>query len=287
MNRPVAAAGNAAPDQPSAPDDLAAVADQAASAGVRVEWAGPGGEPVVTITLDRPDVRNAQTPSMWRALAAVGRVLPAGSRIVVLRAAGPAFSAGLDLRMFGEGVPGEGSLAEVGRLDHAAADFLIEQFQEAFTWWADADVVTIAVVQGAAVGAGFQLALACDLLVCTEQARFAMREPTLGLVPDLGGTYPLVRDVGYRRALELCLTGRWVDAREAQSLGLALQVVPPGEEQAALDRLVGALLAAPDASVRATRRLLRDAGERTVAAQRAAERHEQYELLRGLVAGAG
>ena len=82
-------------------------------------------------------------------------------------------------------------------------------------------------MQGAAVGAGFQLALACDLRVCSTDARFSMRETSLGLVPDLTGTHPLVRAVGYARALEICVTGRWVDAAEALSLGLATSVTEP------------------------------------------------------------
>lgn len=255
--------------------------------GLRVDWAGPAGEPVTTITLSRPDVRNAQTPSTWDALRAVGAHLPAMTRLVVLRAEGPSFSAGLDLRMFGEGIPGETSLADVARLDAVGADAAIEGYQRAFAWWREADVLSVAAVQGAAVGAGFQLALACDLVVCAPDARFAMREPTLGLVPDLGGTWPLARAVGYSRALEICATGRWIDAAEAYALGLAVAVSDEAGLDAAIDELVGSLLAAPAASVLATRRLLRDASTRTPAEQRAAERAEQVALLRARVSAAG
>ncbi len=251
--------------------------------GLRVDWAGPAGEPVTTVTLTRPEVRNAQTPSTWHALSAVGENLPAATRVVVLRAEGPSFSAGLDLRMFGEGVPGEAGLAAVADLDDAAADAEIAAFQRAFTWWREADVVSVAAVQGAAVGAGFQLALACDLVLCAPDARFSMREPTLGLVPDLGGTWPLVHAVGYPRALEICATGRWVDATEAYALGLAVAVTEPDGLDAAVDRLVTTLLAAPAASVLATRRLLLGAGVRAPEEQRAAERAAQLPLLRALV----
>lgn len=259
--------------------------DLLARGGLRVDWTGPEGEPVTTITLARPEVRNAQTPSTWHALSAVGEHLPAATRVVVLRAEGPGFSSGLDLRMFGAGVPGEAGLAEVAAMDPASADAAIEQFQRAFSWWREADVVSVAAVQGAAVGAGFQLALACDLVVCAPDARFAMREPTLGLVPDLGGTWPLVRAVGYVRALEICATGRWVAAAEAYALGLAVAVAEPDGLDAAVDRLVASLLAAPAASVLATRRLLRDAATRTPAQQRAAERAAQIPLLRALTRG--
>ena len=90
-------------------------------------------------------------------------------------------------------------------------------------------IIIVAAVRGAAVGAGFQLALACDLRVLADDARFSMREPLLGLVPDLTGTKPLVDLVGYSRALEICATTRWVTADEARDIGLATAVVPSDE----------------------------------------------------------
>lgn len=216
----------------------------------------------------------------------MGDALPQSTRAVVLRSTGPTFSAGIDLRMFtADGVPGETSLAAVAGLPATEAEAVIAGYQQGFSWLSDLDVVSIAVVQGAAVGAGFQLALACDLRVCADDARFCMRETTLGLVPDLTGTHPLVREVGYARALEICLTGRWVDAAEARSLGLATTVVAAGEQDRATDELVASILAAPEAAVRATRRLLRAAYARPVADQRYAERVAQLDLLRALSGG--
>jgi enoyl-CoA hydratase/carnithine racemase len=140
----------------------------------------------------------------------------------------------------------------------------------------------VAAVAGHAVGAGFQLALACDLVVCAEDARFAMRETSLGLVPDLGGTARLVEAVGYPRALEICATGRWVGAREAADLGLAIAVVPAPELTAAVDDLVSALLAAPAGALRETKALLRDAWRHSDEAQLAAERAAQARRLADL-----
>jgi enoyl-CoA hydratase/carnithine racemase len=135
------------------------------------------------------------------------------------------------------------------------------------------------------VGAGFQLALACDLRVCADAARFSMRETSLGLVPDLTGTYPLVSAVGYSRALELCATGRWVGAEEALALGIATTVAPLDGLADAAAELVGALLAAPEASLRATKALLRSAqSAQSPDAQRRAEREAQVPLLRRLAA---
>lgn len=254
--------------------------------GVRVAWTGPSGEPVVTVTLDRPDTRNAQLPATWLALAAVGAHLPEGTRVVVLRSEGPVFSSGIDLRTFTpDGVEGESLLARFHDLDDAGAADVIVDFQDGFSWLHDLDVVTVAAVQGAAVGAGFQLALACDLRVCAQQARFSMRETTLGLVPDLTGTYPLVRTVGYSRAVELCATGRWVDADEALRLGLATAVVPAEELEAATAALVASLLAAPEAALRATKAVLRAAvGAPDAPTQRRTEREAQVPLLRRLAA---
>ena len=160
--------------------------------------------PIARVTLARPQARNAQTPATWRALTAVGAAL--GPDVVVLDE-GPSFSAGLDRRMLdGTGVE-EASLADLAALDAPALDRTLAGFQAAFTWWRRSSAVTVAAVAGHAVGAGFQLALACDLIVCAEDAQFAMREVSLGLVPDLGGTGRLVAAVGSARALEICGTG--------------------------------------------------------------------------------
>jgi enoyl-CoA hydratase/carnithine racemase len=249
-------------------------------AGVVLQTAGA----VATVTLARPEQRNAQTPSTWRALSAIGaRVLADDAvRVVVLRGEGMSFSAGLDRVMFGAGVDGEPGLAQLAALPDAALDETIEMFQQAFAWWRDERVVSIASVQGHAIGAGFQLALACDLRVMADDVQLAMREPSLGLVPDLGGTQPLVEAVGYARALEICATGRWVGAEEAAATGLATVVVPREDLDAATADLVAALLAAPAGAVRATKALLRDAGARSYDDQRAAERAAQALRLRDL-----
>jgi enoyl-CoA hydratase/carnithine racemase len=260
-----------------------------ARGGVRVDWTGSADEPVVTVTLDRPETRNAQTPDTWRALAAVGEELPEGTRAVVLRGQGPVFSSGIDLRAFtAEGLDGDSLLRTFLSPDDDAALDLIAGFQRGFTWWHDRDdVVTIAVVQGAAVGAGFQLALACDLRVCGPEARFAMRETSLGLVPDLAGTHPLVRTVGYAHALEICLSGRWVGADEAQRLGLATVVAATDELDSTAARLAAAVTSAGPAAAAATKGLMRSALALDVDAQRRAERVAQLPLLRDLARGAG
>ncbi|MGW2559608.1 enoyl-CoA hydratase/isomerase family protein [Streptomyces sp. NPDC001514] len=238
---------------------------------------------VATVTLTNPDKRNAQSPALWRALTEAGRSLPGNVRVVVLRGEGKSFSAGLDRQAFTpEGFDGEPSFLDLARGSDEELDAVIAEYQEAFTWWRRNDIVSIVAVQGHAIGAGFQLALACDLRIAAQDVQFAMRETGLGLVPDLTGTHPLVSLVGYARALEICATGRFVQADEAERIGLANLVVPAAELDASVRDLAAALLAAPRDAVIETKALLRGAQERTYEEQRTAERAAQARRLRDL-----
>jgi len=233
---------------------------------------------VATVTLHRPERRNAMTPSMWRGLATIGDSLPPQVRAVVLRGDGPSFSAGIDLRLFSaDGVPGEGPLADP--LSPGFGGWL-EGLQAGFLWLHRPDIISVAAVRGHALGAGFQLALACDLRVLADDALLCMKEPALGLVPDLAGTKPLVDIVGLPRALELCLTTRMVGAAEARELRLAEMVVPGADLDTTVAGLVAALLAPDPATVRAVKKLLAGAPGRTLEEQAAAERTAQAALQR-------
>jgi enoyl-CoA hydratase/carnithine racemase len=224
--------------------------------------------------LTRPEKRNAQDPALWAELAEHGRTLPGSVRVVIVRGEGASFSAGLDRSQFT-------LLSDLGRADDAESQIL--GFQQAFTWLSRPDVVSIAAVQGHAIGAGFQLALACDLRVVAEGTLFAMAETSLGIVPDLTGTHPLVAAVGLPRALEWCLTGRRVDAWEAHRAGLVNLVVPADElDQAAVD-LASAVLVSPRDAVIETKALLQGAGSRSAPEQWKAEREAQVRRLRDLV----
>lgn len=242
---------------------------------------------IATVTLTNPAKRNAQSPALWRSLTEAGRLLPGSVRVVVLRGEGKSFSAGLDRQMLTpQGIEGEPSFIDLARGDDAELDATIAVYQEAFTWWRRSDIVSIAAVQGHAIGAGFQLALACDLRVVADDVQFAMRETSLGLVPDLTGTHPLVSLVGYARALEICATGRFVTAEESVNTGLANLAVPAADLDATVQDLAAALLAAPRDAVIETKALLRGAQDRTYEEQRAAERAAQARRLRDL-AGMG
>ncbi|MFF8774607.1 enoyl-CoA hydratase/isomerase family protein [Kitasatospora sp. NPDC015120] len=251
--------------------------------GVRLEIDGE----LAVVTLCQPKRRNAQSPALWRALAAIGRELPGTVRVVLLRAEGISFSAGLDRAMFTpEGIPGEPGFLQLAASGDQELDGTIAGYQEAFTWWRRPDLVTVAAVQGHAVGAGFQLALGCDLRVVAEDVQFSMKETSLGLVPDLAGTKPLTELVGYARALEICATGRWIGAAEATAIGLANLAVPAAELDAAARDLAAALLAAPRNAVIETKALLQGAAGRSYDEQRSAERAAQARRLRDL-AGLG
>ena len=244
--------------------------------GVRLECAGP----VATVTLCRPDVLNAQTPAMWTALSHFSRDLPGDVRVVIVRAEGRAFSAGLDLSL----VSGDGtnSFTEMARLIPEESADRIHAFQMGFTWLRRPDIVSIAAVQGHAIGAGFQLALACDLRVLADDAQLSMAEVTLGLVPDLGGTKRLVELVGYARALEICVTARRVGAAEAERAGIANLVVPRADLDGAARDLAAAVLAAPRDAVVEVKALLAAAADRTYAEQDLAEREAQVRRIRDL-----
>jgi enoyl-CoA hydratase/carnithine racemase len=249
-------------------------------AGVRLDRDGE----VATVTLCRPDVLNAQTPATWGALAEIGRSLPGDVRVVVVRGEGRAFSAGLDKAVFsGASLDGEPSFMEMAKMPEADCDAVIARYQSGFTWLRRPDIISVAAVQGHAIGAGFQLALACDLRILADDAKLCMAETSLGLVPDLTGTKPLVDLVGPARALEICVTGRRVGAAEAERLGLANLVVPAAELDGAVTDITAALLAAPRQAVIETKALLAGATGRDHAEQQAAERAAQGRRLRDLV----
>jgi enoyl-CoA hydratase/carnithine racemase len=239
---------------------------------------------VATITLDKPERRNSQTPRMWHTLAEIGQSLSDEVRVVVVKGAGESFSAGIDTRLLtGEGVDGEDSVADLMKASDETILETIDGYQRGFTWLADPRIVSVAAVHGYAIGAGFQLALACDLRVVADDAQFCMKEPSLGLVPDLAGTKPLVDLVGPSRALEICATARFVEADEALDLGIATVVVPRGELDATTSDLVEAIIASNTGAVRETKALVQQAGERDLEAQRLAERQAQVRRFRDLV----
>ncbi len=164
------------------------------------------------------NAKNAMTPELGDALrAAVARLRADPEvRAVVLTGAGGVFSAGGDLRM-------------LERLRAATRDesraFMLE-FYAKYLSILDLEVPVVAAVEGAAIGAGLCVALACDLCIVDEDAKLALNFASLGLHPGMGATYLVSRRVGAQRAAELLFSGRRFDGREATSMGMALRAVP-------------------------------------------------------------
>jgi len=199
-----------------------------------------------TVSLTRPDVRNAQTPEMWNQLADIGRSMPDDVRFVVLRGEGDDFSSGLDRNALA------GPMIEQLRDDPQP---FISAAQAGFAVWNNIPQIVIAQIQGNAIGAGFQLALASDVIVAAPNSRFAMRETSLGLVPDLGGTGALVDALGYRRTFTLCATGDFLSVDEAHRWGVVHQIAD--DVSAAVATLVEQLRGVDAGALRDLKALLR------------------------------
>ncbi len=204
---------------------------------------GRGG--VAVVTLDAPQKMNALTPGMRRSLLRLRDDLGRddGVRVVVVTGAGRGFCSGADLSASRER-PGR-----YERLQLLGPDFGSEVF---FTL----DKPVIAAVNGPAVGAGFSLALSCDIRLASEAARFGAVFVLRALTPDCGITYWLPRMVGMSRAMELMLTGRIIDAAEALRLGLVSRVLPPDELMPAALELAERIAAQPPVSVELSKRMV-------------------------------
>ena len=208
--------------------------------------------PIGRLRLNRPGKLNAQTPQMWAELRELGRALgnERDLRCLVVTGEGRAFSSGIDLAEI-TGQDGLGAAAQVK--PGAGADRLvamIRQGQEAFSWLVDAPFASIAALRGYALGAGLQLALACDLRVAARTTQLGALEFRYGLLPDLGGTAWLPRLVGPARAKELVFTAARIDAEEALRIGLVNRVVQDAELEAAVGALAETIAAQPPLALR-------------------------------------
>lgn len=192
------------------------------------------------VTLNRPDVMNAlhsdahhELERVWDEFAArddlwVGIVTGAGER---------AFSAGNDLKVQAAGKRGPLARTGFGGL----------------TLRFDLDKPLIAAVNGVAMGGGFEIALACDIIVASENAVFALPEPRVGLIAGAGGVHRLPRAIPQKQALGMILTGRRVPAAEGARLGFVNEVVPPGEALAGARRWAALILECSPKAVRASK----------------------------------
>ncbi len=214
---------------------------------IQVEMA----EHIVTLTLDRPEQMNALTPEMADSILAA--LEQAGRddevRVVVITGAGRAFCAGGDMKTMT--ARAEREKTAVGRIDAVQAagrriPIVIKQIHKP----------VIASINGAAMGWGCDLAVACDIRVAAESARFGELFVKRGLIPDGGSTYNLPRLIGMDKAAELVFTGRTIDAAEALNIGLVTRVVPAAELRQATELLAREIAANAPLAVQTAKRLM-------------------------------
>ena len=195
---------------------------------------------LLVVTLNRPDVLNALHPPANRELAKVFDEFAADPElwVAILTGAGRGFCAGNDLKHQAtggdmSGQPETGFAGLTSRFDLAKP--------------------VIAAVNGVAMGGGFEIALACDLIVASEDATFALPEPRVGLAALAGGIHRLPRQIGPKNAMGMILTGRRVSAGEGARLGFVNEVVPKGEALAGAKRWAAQILECAPLSVRASK----------------------------------
>jgi enoyl-CoA hydratase/carnithine racemase len=199
------------------------------------------------VVLNRPEKRNAFHGDL---VLATGAALRSAAddpavRCVVLRGAGPMFSSGMDLAALG-------ALAEAPERLRAFRRHCLEAWNLA----EEMPKPVICAIQGGCIGGALELALACDFRVLAGDAVVGMPETRIGLIPDVGGSSRLPQVVGLGRAKELVMTGKLIGAEEAERIGLATRVAPPGELDGAVQALVDELLACAPLAVALAKRVL-------------------------------
>ena len=201
------------------------------------------------ITPNRPEKRNALNAEVLRGLRSALSAFrdDDGVGLVVFTGAGErAFVAGADI----------GELRERTMLD--ALSFGLQAFCDEVEGY---EKPTVAAVNGYALGGGCELAMACDIRVASDNARFGLPETTLGILPGAGGTQRLARLVGKGRAVEMILTGRFVEAEEALSMGLVTKVVPQEKLPDAVREAAGTVLSKGPLAVRLAKLAVRSGFE--------------------------
>ena len=217
--------------------------------------------PVAWLRLNRPDKLNSFTIAMWREMAELGASLvadPQGIRALVVIGEGRAFSSGIDTSVFtgGGGVDdGLGSMPGATTHDDPHADMILRT-QAAYSWLEDAPFATIAAVRGFALGAGLQLALACDIRVVARGSKVGLLEFKYGIMPDLGGTQRLPRLVGPGKAKEMVFTAAKVDAEEAFRIGLAERLVDDDRLEDEVSALAGEIAGQAPLAIQGAKRAI-------------------------------
>ncbi|WP_435362865.1 enoyl-CoA hydratase/isomerase family protein [Haloarchaeobius sp. DYHT-AS-18] len=208
---------------------------------------------VAEITLDRPDARNAMNASVIESL--VEHVEAAGAddevRVIVLRATGDLFCGGGDVKKLGALLDEDTTPVERRR-------YITDGIHRPIQALVDVQKPVVCRMQGDAIGAGANLVLACDMIVAAEEARLIEGFKNVGLAIDCGGSYLLPHNTSLAKAKELVMTGRPVDATEAEELGLVNYAVPADKLDEKVDELVGQLRNGPTAALGLSKQLLHE-----------------------------
>ncbi|WP_036569222.1 enoyl-CoA hydratase/isomerase family protein [Nocardia sp. BMG51109] len=226
---------------------------------------------VLTLTLNRPHRKNAVTRELWAALRDVFRQVTYGNdvRAVILTGAGGSFCSGADIS----------DAAGVDEFPDPSKEMLA--INEAVQQLHDLPVPTLAKVRGVAAGAGLNLALGCDLVVATPDARFCEIFTRRALSLDCGGSWLLPKLVGLQQAKRLAMLAEMIGAEEARSLGLVTWVKPDEAIDGFADELAAGLAAGPPKALAQTKSLLNDGTDRTMREALAGEARAQAINLSG------
>mgnify|MGYP001009944239 CR=1 FL=1 len=208
---------------------------------------------VWVLTIKRPEALNALNAQvlseMADALRQIGEINFENARVLVITGSGEkAFVAGADIK-------------ELAELDSERAHAFAQRGQSIFHELNLLKIPVVAAVNGFALGGGMELALACDFIVASENAKFGLPEVSLGLIPGFGGTVRLARAVGIRKARELTYTGDIITAQEALSLGLVNRVVPAAELMNAVMKIVSTISSRGPIAVAAAKKSINQAYE--------------------------
>ncbi len=207
-------------------------------------------EGIATITLNRPDRRNAFSPAMRESIykAVEDAANDNEVRVLVITGAGRAFCAGADVKAMAQKFDQPGSEEKRGELEakHAPLSLFLQRFEKPI----------IASINGVAVGGGLNLACACDIRIASDRASFAAVFIRRGLIPAEGGTFFLPRLVGIDRACQLIWTGDMVNAKEAERIGLVTMVVPHEELESATRELAEKLAKGPPLAIQRAKRAI-------------------------------
>lgn len=226
---------------------------------------------ICVLTLNRPDRLNALTVQTAKDFnAAVEEALQNGARVIVITGSGRAFSAGGDMREMQEIASSQGRV-------EAFFDEPLRILNESIALIRQTPVPFIAAVNGVASGGGCNLALACDLVIAAESAKFNQAFIRIGLVPDCGGTFMLPRLVGWKRATELMFTGDLITAQRAAEMGMINSVAADGELMSQVMAMAEKLANAPTAAIGMIKRLLEASATNDYGSQLDLERRMQIE----------